>query len=91
VLRIRPYGRSTARRPGATLSHEPMRRATPEHPEDGAPALLLAFFLATVTMIGAVVAIGRTDSDWADAAAIALLLGLVALMGAMIRRVLRDR
>ena len=56
----------------------------------GAPALLIAFFAATVAMVCAVVVIGRTHSDWADIGAVALLVGLVAVMGAMIARQLRD-
>jgi hypothetical protein len=53
--------------------------------------LLFAFLAATLAMVGAVVVIGRTSSDWADVGAFALLLGLVAAMGAMLGRLLRDR
>jgi hypothetical protein len=59
-------------------------------PSTGAPSLLIAFFAATVSMVCAVVVIGRTHSDWADIGAVALLVGLVAVMGAMIARQLRD-
>jgi hypothetical protein len=60
-------------------------------PQDSAaPRLLLGFCAGTLTMVGAVVAIGRTDSDWADVGAAALLLGMLALLMAAIWRQLRD-
>ena len=56
-----------------------------------APGLLVAFFAATVAMVLAVVAIGRTGSDWSDAGAILLLIALVGLVLAAIRRRLGEQ
>jgi hypothetical protein len=62
----------------------------PRRQDAAAPGLLLTFLAATLTMVGAVVVIGRTDSDWADAGAVVLMLVIVALLMAAIRRQLRD-
>jgi hypothetical protein len=45
-----------------------------------APKLLLAFFAAVIVMVGAVAVIGLTDSDWAVAFAVALMLCLLWLV-----------
>ena len=58
--------------------------------DDGAPVLLFLFLVATFAVIGAVVLIGQTKSDWADAGTVVLVLALVALMGAVLARQLRD-
>jgi uncharacterized membrane protein HdeD (DUF308 family) len=55
-----------------------------------APRLLLAFFAATAGMVGVVVLALRADSDWADAGAVVVLLGVVGLLLAEIMRELRD-
>jgi hypothetical protein len=60
-----------------------------DHPDSAAPWLLPSFIAAVLAMVGAVVVIGRTGSDWADVGAIALLLVLTGLLGAMIARRLR--
>lgn len=60
-----------------------------QRPDRAAPALLLAFVAAVLPVVAAVVAIGRTDSDWADVAVV-LMLGMLALVMAMIRRYLRE-
>jgi hypothetical protein len=57
---------------------------------EGAPRLLLEFFGATAGMVAAVVLLVRAHSDWADAGAVLLLLGVVVLLGVEIRRELRD-
>ena len=56
-----------------------------------APGLLVGFFAATVVMVLAVVAIGRTGSDWSDVGAILLLIALAGLVLAAIRRLLREQ
>ena len=61
-----------------------------ERPDDGAPALLAMFVAGTLTVIGAVVAIGRIDSDWADVGAIALVLAVLAMLIAVIAAALGD-
>ncbi|HEX5620312.1 MAG TPA: hypothetical protein VFX51_17965 [Solirubrobacteraceae bacterium] len=59
-------------------------------PDQGAPSLLAMFVLGTLTVLGAVVAVGRLRDDWADAGAIVLVLVLVALLGLAIARQLSD-
>ena len=59
-------------------------------PDQGAPSLLALFVLGTVTVIGAVVAIGRIGDDWGDVGAIVLVLVIVSLLGVAIARQLRD-
>jgi uncharacterized membrane protein len=54
------------------------------------PRLLVTFFAATVAMVGAIVVMAGVDSDWADAGAIVLLLGVGALLVAEIAHELRD-
>ena len=54
------------------------------------PALLPIFLAATLAVVAAVVLIGRTDSDWADVVAVALLLGTLALVLGAILRLLGD-
>jgi hypothetical protein len=66
------------------------KRALTRREPGAAPALLPTFFAATVTMVAAIVAIGRIDSDWADLVAIALVLVAVGLLMAAIQRLLRD-
>ena len=61
-----------------------------EQPDDGAPGLLAMFAAGTLTVIGAVVAIARIDSDWADAGAIALVLAVLAMLMAAIAAELHD-
>jgi hypothetical protein len=48
--------------------------------DEGAPGLLAMFVAGTLTVIGAVVAIGRIDSDWADLGAVALVLAVLAVL-----------
>jgi hypothetical protein len=45
-----------------------------------APALLVAFFAATLAMVIAVVVLLRGTSDWVDFAAIALLFAFAAVL-----------
>jgi hypothetical protein len=59
-------------------------------PEEGAPVLLLLFFLGTVVTIAAVVVIARTLSDWADLGAVAFVLVVAGLIGAILARELRS-
>jgi uncharacterized membrane protein len=54
------------------------------------PPLLLTFLAATLAIVGAVVVVGRTDSGWADAGAIVLLLATLGLMLVAILRRLGD-
>jgi hypothetical protein len=49
------------------------------------------FVVGTLTVIGAVVAIGRIDGDWADVGAVALILAILALLMVTIARQLGDR
>jgi uncharacterized membrane protein YfcA len=65
-------------------------RSNRGQPDEGAPVLLFLFFVATFAVIGAVVLISQTRSDWADAGTVALVLVLVALIGAVLARQLRD-
>jgi hypothetical protein len=48
------------------------------------------FAVGTLTVLGAVVAVGRVRDDWADAGAIVVVLVLVAVLGLAIARQLRD-
>ena len=66
-----------------------IQRRLLSHSEDVAtPALLPLLLAATLAMVGAVATIGLTDSDWAEAGAIVLLLGALGLvMGATLRQV----
>jgi len=61
-----------------------------ERPEPAAPALLLMFLAAAMTVVGAVVAIGVTDSDWVLAGAVAVLAVVLALLLRALSRVLRE-
>jgi hypothetical protein len=62
-----------------------LKRRSPSA-DRAAPVLLPAFAGLTVTVVAAVVLIGRTDSDWADAGAVLLLLGaLGSVLGALMR------
>jgi hypothetical protein len=60
----------------------------PRSPADSAtPPLLGLFLAATLAIVAAVAAIGRSDSDWAVAGAMALLLGTLAfVVGGILRR-----
>jgi hypothetical protein len=66
------------------------KRTLPSREDGGAPWLLLMFFAATLAMLCAIVAIGRTDSDWVEAGAIVLLLALLALLTQSLRRLSSD-
>lgn len=55
-----------------------------------APPLLPGFLVAMLAIVGAVVVVGKTDSGWADAGAIALLLATLGLLVAAILRRLDD-
>ena len=59
-------------------------------PDQGAPSLLAMFVIGTLTVVGAVVAIGRIGDDWGDAGAIVLELSIVALLWRAIARQLND-
>ena len=48
------------------------------------------FAVGTLTVLGAVVAVGRLRDDWADAGAIVVVLVLVVLLGLAIARQLGD-
>ena len=48
------------------------------------------FVLGTLTVIGAVLAIGRIGDDWGDAGAIVLVIAIATLLGLAIARLLRD-
>jgi peptidoglycan/LPS O-acetylase OafA/YrhL len=69
----------------ARLPHRFRRR-----PDDAAPILLPTFFLAMLVLVGAVVVIGQTGSDLAEAGAVALLLLAAALVMVAIGRALRE-
>jgi hypothetical protein len=69
---------------GAMLA--PMRQA----PDEGAPGLLAIFVVGSLTVVGAVVALGRLASDWADAGAVAILIGVLGLLIVAIMRQLGD-
>jgi hypothetical protein len=58
--------------------------------DQGAPSLLAMFAVGTLTVLGAVVAVGRLRDDWADAGAIIVVLVLVCLLGLAIVRQLGD-
>jgi hypothetical protein len=58
--------------------------------DQGAPSLLVMFFIGTLTVLGAVVAIGRIGDGWGDVGAIAVVLALVLLLGVAIARQLSD-
>ena len=59
-------------------------------PEQGAPSLLAMFAVGTITVVGAVVGVGRVHDDWADVGAILLVLVILALLGLAIARQLQD-
>jgi hypothetical protein len=59
-------------------------------PDEGAPALLAMFVAGTLTVVGAVVALGRIDDDWADVGAVALVVAVLALLMVAIARELGD-
>jgi hypothetical protein len=48
------------------------------------------FAVGTLTVLGAIVAVGRLRDDWADAGAIVVVLLLLALLGFAIARQLGD-
>jgi len=48
------------------------------------------FVIGTLTVLGAVVAIGRIGDDWGDVGAIVVVLVLVSLLGLAIARQLND-
>jgi hypothetical protein len=48
------------------------------------------FVVGTLTVLGAVVALGHSHDDWADAGAIALVVAIVALLAVAIARQLGD-
>ena len=50
----------------------------------------VAFSVATVAMVGAIVLMARADSDWADAGGVAAMLAAATLILAEIMRELRD-
>jgi hypothetical protein len=58
--------------------------------DSAAPPLLPMFLAAMLVMVGAVVVVGRTGSDWADVGAVALLFATLGLLVAAILRRLRD-
>jgi hypothetical protein len=58
--------------------------------DDGAPTLLAMFVLGTLTVLGAVVAVGRIRDGWADAGAIVIVLVLTVALGLAIARQLDD-
>ena len=62
----------------------------PPTPDQGAPSLLVMFVLGTLSIVGAVVAIGSIGDAWGDAGAFVLVLAVVALLGTVIARQLRD-
>jgi predicted ATP-grasp superfamily ATP-dependent carboligase len=67
-----------------------LKRRSPHSEDSVAPVLLPLLMAATLAVVGAVVLIGQTDSDWADVGAIALLLGTLGIvLGSLLRR-LRD-
>jgi hypothetical protein len=55
-----------------------LRLAAVQH--QAMPTLLPTFFLATLAIVAAVVLIARVDSDAADFAAIALVIGTLGLL-----------
>jgi ribose/xylose/arabinose/galactoside ABC-type transport system permease subunit len=57
---------------------------------DAVPALLVAFFAATIGMVGAILLAVRAGSDWADAGAVVLLVAIAAALLGGIVRSLRD-
>jgi hypothetical protein len=62
----------------------------PHTPDEGAPGLLAMFVAGSLTVVGAVVAIGRINDDWVDVGAIALVIGILALLMLAIARLLGD-
>jgi hypothetical protein len=66
------------------------RHDDPERPQPAAPGFLLLFLLATMAVVGAVVALGLTDSDWFLVAAVALLLVALAFLLGRLRHALGE-
>jgi hypothetical protein len=67
-----------------------MRRAKTWR-DDATPPWLPTFLAGTLVMVGAVIAIGAIDSDWADFGALALLLVILGvLLSEILRRIRRD-
>lgn len=62
----------------------------PHTPDEGAPGLLAMFVVGSLTVVGAVVAVGRIDDAWVDVGAIALVIGILALLMIAIARQLGD-
>ena len=58
--------------------------------DESAPILLPSFFVAMLAVVGAVVVVGRTESDLADIGAVALLLLAAGLMLVAIARRLSE-
>jgi hypothetical protein len=59
-------------------------------PDQGAPSLLAMFVVGTLTVLGAIVGVGRIHDDWGDVGAIVVVLVLVSLLGVAIARQLGD-
>ena len=59
-------------------------------PDEPGLAFLPTFFVGILLMVGAVIVIARTDSDVADAGAVALMIVLVVVFAAEIIRRLGD-
>jgi hypothetical protein len=64
------------------------RLRPPRRPARDGNALLPAFFVAVVAMVGAVVAMAEIDDDWADLAAIAFLVLVAVLLLVAIGRLM---
>jgi hypothetical protein len=62
----------------------------PHTRDEGAPGLLAMFVAGSLTVVGAVVAIDRVNDAWVDAGAIALVIGILALLMIAIARQLGD-
>jgi uncharacterized membrane protein YfcA len=66
------------------------RRRWPRPKDPATPPLLPILVAGTVGMVAAVAVVGRTDNEWADVAAVALLLVTLAVGRRAILRLLQD-
>ena len=57
-----------------------MPRRKPSRADNGGAALLPAFFIAVLAMVAAVVAMAEIDRDWADLAAVAVLVVVAVVL-----------